>query len=396
MKLAEFIPEVLINTDEINQRHEESLSQVAHQEDDISVLIIDDVPSKALALESLLSDLHVKIVKASSGTEALRLLLKHEFAVILLDVHMPVMDGFETAMLIRQRKSSENTPIIFVTSIHTNENHVSRGYSLGAVDYLFTPIVPEMLKAKVSVFIELCRKTKQVEKQAKELARSNDELEQFAYLASHDLQEPLRMISCYTQLLESNYSEKLDAQAKEFISRTVDGCRRMHHLVNDILTYSRAGKKKTEFEMVDFEKLLNQTISDLDATIKESGAVITHDRLPRLLGDEVQLGQVVQNLLSNAIKFRNHATPRIHFSCEKQPGEWQFCVKDNGIGIDSKYADRIFLIFQRLHTQQQYPGTGIGLALCKKVIENHRGRIWFESEPGEGTTFFFTIPYKTH
>jgi two-component system sensor histidine kinase/response regulator len=361
---------------------------------DINILLVDDVASKALALESLLSDLGARIVKASSGTEALRLLLRQEFAVILLDVQMPVMDGFETAMLIRQRKCSESTPIIFVTSIHTHENHVARGYSLGAVDYLFTPIVPEVLKAKVSVFIELSRKSKLLQKQTKELARSNDELEQFAYLASHDLQEPLRMISCYTQLLEANYREKLDQQGQEFISRAVDSCRRMHHLVTDLLTYSRAGKRKKDLEAVDCEAILRQTIEDLNWNIKESSAVVTHDRLPLVVADDLQLGQVFQNLLTNALKFRGKETPKIHISAEKNESEWIFSIRDNGIGINEKYANRIFLIFQRLHAQSEYPGTGIGLALCKKIVEAHGGRIWFDSELGKGTTFYFTIPLK--
>lgn len=237
---------------------------------------------------------------------------------------------------------------------------------------------------------------------AEELARSNAELEQFAYVASHDLQEPLRMVASYTQLLARRYREKLDDDAMEFIQYAVDGANRMQQLINDLLTYSRVGSRGMEFERVDCSSVLGQTIANLRDKIEATGAIVTNDDLPTVRGDATQLVQLFQNLISNALKFHGSDVPQVHVSALKRdrPGgsheqEWLFAVRDNGIGIDPQFAERIFVIFQRLHTQAQYPGTGIGLAICKKIAERHGGRIWMESQLGQGAAFFFTIPIPT-
>ena len=233
--------------------------------------------------------------------------------------------------------------------------------------------------------------TAELRSQAAELSRSNAELEQFAYVASHDLQEPLRMVASYTQLLARRYHGKLGQDADEFIAFAVDGAKRMQNLINDLLAYSRVGTKGSELRLTDAEAALLSALVNVRAAIEDSGAVIRHSPLPTVYADPVQLVQVFQNLLGNAIKFRNEGPPEIGIDCEETPEEWCFSVLDNGIGIDPKYADRIFQVFQRLNTRKDYPGTGIGLAICKKIAERHGGRIWVSSQPGHGAAFHFTI-----
>jgi PAS domain S-box-containing protein len=229
-----------------------------------------------------------------------------------------------------------------------------------------------------------------------ELIRINAELERFAYVSSHDLQEPLRMVSSYTKLLAKRYKNKLDADAKEFIQYAVDGAERMSQLIRDLLDYSRLGARARKSESVDCEEVLNRVITDLKTAIEENGAKITHNSLPTVAADAVQIGQLFQNLIGNALKFRGDKNPRIHISAkltvETSVPEWLVAVQDNGIGIQQEYVHRIFEVFQRLHTKAEYPGSGIGLAICKKIVEGHGGRIWVESTPGQGCTFFFTLP----
>ena len=225
-----------------------------------------------------------------------------------------------------------------------------------------------------------------------DLGRSNKDLEQFAYVASHDLQEPLRMVSSYTQLLARRYRGQLDAAANEFIAYAVDGANRMQKLIDDLLAYSRVGTRAKAFQPTDCTAVLDQALANLKAAIETSGAVVTHGPLPAVVHDNLLLVQLFQNLIGNAIKFHVEMPPRIHVSAEQKGEEWVFAVRDNGIGIDPQYAERIFTIFQRLHTREEYPGTGIGLAICQKIVERRGGRIWVESQPGTGSTFYFTIP----
>ncbi len=240
---------------------------------------------------------------------------------------------------------------------------------------------------------ENLEKSRKTEKNLmEELLRSNDELQQFANVASHDLQEPLRMVASYVQLLEVHLKGRLDQDAREYMGFAVDGAKRMQLLVNGLLEYSRVGSRGKEPQRVDMNDVFKQTVSNLEILILETGAKINHGNLPLVMGDSVQLTQLIQNLFSNALKFQKSGVPEIDFSAREGENEWIFACKDNGIGIDPKYFDRIFLIFQRLHHRNEYSGTGIGLAICKRIVERHSGRIWVDSKPDGGTTFFFTLP----
>jgi light-regulated signal transduction histidine kinase (bacteriophytochrome) len=232
---------------------------------------------------------------------------------------------------------------------------------------------------------DLARKTS-------ELERSNAELEQFAYVASHDLQEPLRMISSYTQLLLRRHGDRFEGDAREFMDFVIDGAARMKRLIEDLLAYSRIGRHGGEFQPTDCGLMFRKAMANLRSRIESSGATVTSGALPNLMADELQLVQLFQNLISNAIKFKGAQPPVVHVTAVEQPEGWVFAVRDNGIGMEAQYFERIFMMFQRLHSKAEYPGTGIGLAICKKVVDRHGGRIWVESRPGSGSTFYFLLP----
>jgi len=243
-------------------------------------------------------------------------------------------------------------------------------------------------------FAERKRLEIELQDRAAELQRSNADLERFAYVASHDLKEPLRMISSFSQLLEQKYRDTMDDEGKEFIRFSLEGALRMQRLIDDLLAYSRVGTSGNPFAPVDGNEVLKEILTNIRLMVDESNATVTSDPLPTVQADVVQLGQVFQNLIVNGIKFQSHGTPRIHVSAKTVNKEMVFSVKDNGIGIDPKYHGKLFTIFQRLHTKEEYSGTGIGLAVCKRIIERHKGRIWVESEPGKGSTFCFSLPHS--
>jgi len=271
-----------------------------------------------------------------------------------------------------------------------------RSDEIGQVATAFNQMATELTELYGGLEQKIAERTAQLEAQTSELARSNAELAQFAYIASHDLQEPLRMINSYLRLIERRYQGQLDKEADEFINFALDGSARMQQLISDLLAYSRVGTRNQPVDPVDCGLILQQVLDNLQIAIYESGAVVTADVLPTLLVDPTYMGQLLQNLVANAIKFRSNHTPHIQISVwyHAQAKEWLFSVADNGIGIEPDSFERIFLIFQRLHTRNEYPGTGIGLAICKKIVDRHGGRIWVESVLGQGTTFYFTIPDK--
>ena len=496
------------------------------------ILVVDDSAENLISIEAALEGLGQEVITARSGKEALRHLLEHQFALILLDVKMPEMDGFQTAELIRARRRSVHTPILFLTA-YRSEDHLFRGYDMGAVDFLLKPIVPEVLRSKVSVFVELSRHAALLQRQADVLAKaelkfrslleaapdamiisseagriclvnsqaetltgytrdqlidedirliipdwcadssswtrgsaseyrarrrnstdfpveisfrplqtdeglliisairditerkradneirelnaslelrvaertqelqesnlalrqSNDDLNQFAYATSHDLQEPLRMVVLYSQMLQENHAGELDASADQFISEIVNGALRLERLLKDLLAYSQAGSMIEPDNGVDCAEIVQEVLLNLQVAIDETSAIVRWGDLPVVRADRIRLVQLFQNLIGNAIKYRSEVNPCIQITADQGDNEWIFAVRDNGIGIKPEYSEQVFGVFKRLHGAA-YPGTGIGLAICQRIVEMHGGRIWVESMPDHGSTFFFTLRF---
>ncbi len=236
------------------------------------------------------------------------------------------------------------------------------------------------------------RAIEQLQRMAEELQRSNHDLEQYAYVASHDLQEPLRQVTSFAQLLSRKYAGRLDGEAREYLDFIVDGAARMQNLIRDLLAYSRVTSEEEDIKRVNVQDVLDRALRNVRVMLEENNVWVTHDPMPIVPADPLRLMQVFQNLIGNAVKFRSECRPRIHVGARREDREWLFSVADNGIGFSPEHSERIFQIFQRLHSRDKYTGTGIGLAICKRVIERHGGRIWAESSPGQGATFYFTIP----
>jgi PAS domain S-box-containing protein len=296
----------------------------------------------------------------------------------------------EIMNLLAQLKEGESIQSLETTRVTKDGRPISVSLNLSPIMDKYGKIVGA---ATIANDITARKQSEErLRRQAEELRHSNEELEQFAYVASHDLQEPLRMVSSYVQLLARRYQGRLDSDADEFIGFAVEGANRMKVLINDLLAFSRVGTRSKEFGPVPLDKIFDEVVRNLELAVEESSAVISRDSLPRVLADEVQMAQLFQNLIGNAIKFRGEAPPRVHVGARSQDDHWLLFVRDNGIGLDPKFAERIFVIFQRLHNRAEYPGTGIGLAICRKIVERHGGRIWVESQPGAGATFLFTLP----
>jgi light-regulated signal transduction histidine kinase (bacteriophytochrome) len=250
----------------------------------------------------------------------------------------------------------------------------------------------QLQRLNVTLEQRVADRTEDLQQRTTELSRSNADLEQFAYVASHDLREPLRTVSSYCELVQNRLTDQIDEETASYLRQAIQATGRMRTLINDLLTYSRVGTRGKPFQPADCNELADIAVANLQVVIQETSAQITHDKLPVVQGDATQLIQLFQNLIDNAIKFRGERSPRVHLSAEKRDREWLFSVRDNGIGMECEDKSRIFLLFQRLHTTAEYPGTGIGLAVCKKTVERHGGRIWVESQPGAGSVFYFTIP----
>ncbi len=370
------------------------------REDRVNILLVDDQPENLVALEAVLGGLGERLVAARSGRDALRRLLEDDFAVILLDVQMPEMDGFETAALIRQRDRSKNTPIIFVTAYSRGEADVARGYSVGAVDYIFKPLVPEILRSKVAVFADLFRKTMQVQRLAEslkqrtlELESANKDLESFSYSVSHDLRAPLRAICGFAEIVARRHRESLDQEGRHYMDNILEAGARMGQLIDDLLAYSRLGRTALRHQQVPLRPLLERVIDSMALRVAETGAEVDlPEDLPAVPGDTGLLERVLGNLIQNALAYRRPDVPlRVGVSCEAEPDHFLIRVRDNGIGIAPEHHERIFQVFQRLHGDD-HPGSGIGLAIVRKSVRLMGGEVWVESAEGEGSTFCVRLP----
>ncbi|MGE0763701.1 MAG: ATP-binding protein [Bdellovibrionales bacterium] len=363
------------------------------------ILIVDDKDSDLHSLEGALEPLGVTIDKATTGPQAVEMVSLIDYSVVLLDMQISGMDGYETAKAMLALKVPRHPPIIFVTAINSEEQYVLKGYNAGCVDYILKPLNSDLVRNKVRFCMDLHLRVlenealiKKLRSSETELKRSNEELQQFAYVASHDLQEPIRMVRNYIQLFAKKYSGQIDEKADKYINYALEGAERMQDLIDDLLLLSRVNKRGGDLQLTEVREVLVSVLRDLKILVEESGAKIEYGDLPVVMADKIQLRQVFQNLISNAIKFRGEAEPLIKIGVERKGSFFQFSVADNGIGISKKYFDQIFVIFQRLHARDKHPGSGIGLALCKKIIERHEGQLWVESEENKGSTFFFTIP----
>ena len=357
-----------------------------------NVLLIEDNPDDALLIQETLADIGSAgfnvdwVVRLAEGIERLA---EQRFDVVLLDIGLPDSQGLDT--FATAHEASPAVPIILLTGLD-DERVAVQAVQQGAQDYLVKSHVDgPLLVRSLRYAIERQRLIAEVVTQTDELSRINSELEQFAYAASHDLQEPLRMVTSYMGILRDDYQGKLSEDADRFIGYAIDGATRMKALIDDLLDYSRVGTETESHTQADCDQIIELVLGDLDAAIIDTGTAITHDHLPTVNGNPIQLAQLFQNLIGNGVKFQGEKPPRVHIGVENNTREWVFSVRDNGIGIASHQFDRIFLMFQRLHHRSEYPGTGIGLALCQKIVQRHGGRIWVESEVGIGSTFYFTI-----
>jgi len=357
-----------------------------------SVLLVDDVDANLMALEAQLTSLGCELVRASSGNEALRQLLKREYAVMLLDVQMPEMDGYEVASYARDNPATRDVPIIFVTATLETEEKMLRGYGAGAVDFLFKPINPHILRSKVRVFLDLYLGRQRLEREVEAHRRTLAELDAFNYSVSHDLRAPLRPLDGFSQALLEDYGDKLDDTARDYLKRIRMGAQRMGDLIDDLLRLSRISRVSVRAETVDLSEIATSIVAETRRDDPARNVEFVAEPNVRAQGDAGLLRIVMENLLRNAWKFSaKKAACRIEFGTRTEQDETIYFVKDDGVGFDPELASRLFQPFQRLHTVAEFDGTGIGLAIVHRVIGHHNGRVWVQARPGDGATFSFTL-----
>jgi two-component system sensor histidine kinase/response regulator len=372
--------------------------------DPVSLLLVDDIPENLLALEATLAPLGHRIVTARSGEEALRQLLKvGDFAVVILDVQMPGMDGFETALAIRQRERSSEVPILFLTAISRDDHHRLEGFAAGGTDYMFKPVDPAVLRAKVAVLVrihtsdrELRRRQEELRLQAADLARSNADLDQFASVVSHDLVEPLNVITGYLELLSARLSDKLDEDTCEWIGRINTCAEHMSGLIGDLLGYSRAlaeGEAAAERVTTDLGDSLADATENLEAALSATGSRLdVPNALPVVCGTRRELAQIFQNLVGNSIRHAGGRPVCVTVTAEEKGGSFDVVVSDDGPGLPAVQMQRVFGMFERSTSDDPTPGTGLGLAICRRIVNRLGGAIRMEPNPSAGVRVVFTLP----
>lgn len=356
------------------------------------ILIVDDREENLIALEMTLNETGTEIVKAFSGDEALRASLKHDFALAILDVQMPNMDGYELAELFRNDEKTQHLPIIFLTAALTHEMDVFRGYEAGAIDYITKPYNPFVLLCKVKMFLDLDRQRAELHRQGVLLEAANEELKAFAYSVSHDLRTPLRSMDGFSHALLEDYGDKLDAEGRDYLQRIRVASQKMAHLIDDLLQLSRVTRGELDHSEVDLSKLAQAVAAELQESAPERQ--VTFDIAPGVTaeGDARMIRIALENLLGNAWKFTGkNPQAKIEFGLTNHDGKPAYFVRDDGAGFDMAYADKLFQPFQRLHSGAEFGGTGIGLATVARIIGRHGGRVWAESAVEQGTTVYFTL-----
>ena len=358
------------------------------------ILLVDDTLNNLKVLSRVLTVQGYQVRKALSGKMAIQACQMIPPDLILLDILMPDMDGYAVCQQLKADKNTCGVPVIFISALDAGFDKV-KAFDVGGVDYITKPLQVEEVLARVKHQLTIQQLQRDLKQLNQKLIRSNEELEQFAYAASHDLQSPLQSILGYTSIINLKHKDTLQPEVFQYVQKISKAGLRMKQLIQDILGYSCLGTGQNELVPVNCQGIVEEVLENLQGEIAACGAVIKAADLPMVVGDRSQLLQLWQNLISNGIKFCDPQTPplvEIKFDREKSSGYWCFSIQDNGIGIDAKYFHRVFEVFQRLHTYQEYPGTGIGMATCKKIVERYGGRIWLESTLGEGTTFHFTLP----
>lgn len=357
------------------------------------ILVVDDTPDNLRLLSAILTRKDYEVRKALDSRQAMSSVKADAPDLILLDIKMPEVDGYETCIALKADPETCAIPVIFISALDDAMDKV-KAFSVGGADYISKPFQEAEVLARIEHQLHLRDLQAQLEAQNQELTQSNQELELFAHIVSHDLQQPLQSMMGYAKIIGMQYPDLLDTAANQYLQNILKAGDRMHRLIQDLLNYARADQLPETFTPLDCNAVVATAVNDLDSLIKERGADVTFTELPLVLGNEIQLVQLFQNLLSNALKFaRPDVRPQISItSSATADGYWLLSCQDNGIGIPGKDVDSIFQRFYRLHTNHEYPGSGIGLATCKRIVESHNGTIWVKSKVGEGSAFYIKLP----